>query len=65
MTSVRLPFYVEAVNGTDSLKKHDPKLCNMVHALSLNVFIAFKGTCAYIFIQKCILFQTKCLQRCH
>ena len=26
------------------MKIHYPKLCNMTHALSLNAFIAFKGT---------------------
>ena len=30
------------------MRFHDPKLRNMAHALSLSVFIAFKGT--YLFV---------------
>ena len=30
------------------MRIYDPKLCNMVHALSLSVFVAFKGTNLYI-----------------
>ena len=32
------------------MRIHDPKLRNMAQALSLSVFIAFKGTNFYIFI---------------
>ena len=32
------------------MRIHYPKLRNMTHALSLDVFIAFKGTNFYIFI---------------
>ena len=40
------------------MRIHDPKKRNMVHALSLSVFIAFKGTnvhtfnCLYEFLKK-------------
>ena len=32
------------------MRIHDPELRNMAHALSLSIFIAFKGTNFYIFI---------------
>ena len=34
------------------MRIHYPKLRNMTHAMSLSVFIAFKGSNFFIFIQK-------------
>ena len=40
------------------MRIHYLKLSNMTHSLSLNVFIAFKGTNFYIFIGTNIKIQT-------
>ena len=44
------------------MRIHDPKFRNMAHALSLMVFIAFKGSNLYFYYQRYID-VVECLER--